>query len=161
MHSPAYSNSSLRGDQIYLAEATSQTRQPNRRSRTSTMDPFTISTGVAGFLSLAIELTKILKTYISEVKDAPQEASTLLETLEPLVEVLENFREFLEDDEISDAGLSFKKDSALVKVVDVCEKCIRTIRDQLKGFPAKGKDSSTLRRKFERLKWPFQKEDLV
>jgi hypothetical protein len=38
------------------------------------MDPFSISTGVAGFLSLAIELTEIIGGYIGDVKSAPEDA---------------------------------------------------------------------------------------
>jgi hypothetical protein len=42
------------------------------------MDPFTISTGVAGFLSLSIELIGILNDYMTSVNSAPKEANDLL-----------------------------------------------------------------------------------
>lgn len=55
------------------------------------MDPWGISTGVAGFLSLAIEITKILRAYISDAKNALEDANKLLMgviSLEQLVKFL-------------------------------------------------------------------------
>jgi hypothetical protein len=42
------------------------------------MDPLSISVGVAGFLSLAMEISKILAAYVGDVKSAPEEAHSLL-----------------------------------------------------------------------------------
>lgn len=42
------------------------------------MDPLSISAGVAGFLSLAIEISKILTAYVGDARSAPEEACNLL-----------------------------------------------------------------------------------
>jgi hypothetical protein len=55
----------------------------------SAMDAFTISTGVAGFLSLALEISKILKAYVDGVKSAPEEARNLLVEVTALCHALE------------------------------------------------------------------------
>ena len=42
------------------------------------MDPFTIATGLSGFLSLAIQVTQILREYTETVKSAPTDARNML-----------------------------------------------------------------------------------
>jgi hypothetical protein len=52
------------------------------------MDPISISIGVAGFLSLTLEIN-ILSNYVSDVKSAPEEANGLLREITVLKVVLE------------------------------------------------------------------------
>jgi hypothetical protein len=53
------------------------------------MDPISISIGVAGFLSLTLEIINILSNYVSNVKSAPEEANGLLREITALKVVLE------------------------------------------------------------------------
>jgi hypothetical protein len=48
------------------------------------MDPVSLSTSIAGFLSLAIQLSKILANYSNTVNSAPQEVSGLTIKVEAL-----------------------------------------------------------------------------
>lgn len=126
------------------------------------MDPFSISTGVAGFLSLTIELTKILSTYISEVKSAPSDAKALFEQLSALTAVLTDLREFLEEEATNELGTAFGKTSALVAAVGACDTEIQALRAKLRGFVirSKGTGLEGTRKMWEKLRWPFEKEEI-
>jgi hypothetical protein len=53
------------------------------------MGPLSVSSGVAGFLSLAMEISRILTAYIGNVKSAPDDAHNLLKEILALCHVLE------------------------------------------------------------------------
>ncbi|KAI5789891.1 hypothetical protein FPQ18DRAFT_410872 [Pyronema domesticum] len=94
------------------------------------MDPFTLSTGVAGFLSLAIEISKILGAYVSDVKHAPEDAGNLLVEVDALCRVLEQLVEFLRNDA---KGLNnFDSTSALRVMIDSCHKQIHDLYQKLR-----------------------------
>jgi hypothetical protein len=87
------------------------------------MDAFTISTGVAGFLSLALEISKILKAYIGGVKSAPEEARNLLVEVTALCHALEQLIQFLR----KDYNGNFAETSALVVATDACKEQISNV----------------------------------
>jgi hypothetical protein len=89
----------------------------------SAMDAFTISTGVAGFLSLALEISKILKAYIGGVKSAPEEARNLLVEVTALCHALEQLIQFLR----KDYNGNFAETSALVVATDACKEQISNV----------------------------------
>lgn len=60
------------------------------------MDPLSLSAGVAGVLSLALEMTKILTVYVSDVESAPEEARGLLIEASALCSVLDQLVNFLQ-----------------------------------------------------------------
>jgi hypothetical protein len=64
------------------------------------MDPLSISAGVAGFLSLAIEISKILTAYVGSVKSAPEEAQQLLQEVSALYNVSKQLAQVLRNDEV-------------------------------------------------------------
>jgi hypothetical protein len=122
------------------------------------MDPFTISTGVAGFLSLALEISKIIATYINDVKSAPDEAHNLLEEVKSLCHVLNQLVEFFEKD--AKDRRNFQPTSALCLVISACRQQIEDLHKKLKRFQVSidggaGRVSGFV----ERLKWPLKKED--
>ncbi|KAI5808432.1 hypothetical protein BZA77DRAFT_348101 [Pyronema omphalodes] len=108
------------------------------------MDGFTVSTGVAGFLSLALEITKTLKAYVNDVKSAPKESRNLLAEVTALCHILERLEQFLRKEYTG----NFEKTSALFVAIEAC-------RDQITEIYNKVKKIEFL----ERLKWPFRKED--
>ena len=118
------------------------------------MDPFTISTGVAGFLGLGIQIAQILTRYISEVKTAPDDTKALLTEITALNSVLTQLTEFLETNDIS---AEFNEVSALTSVIGMCQKNIQDMYKKL----------SILRRdkkwgvNMDQLKWPFEKKECV
>jgi hypothetical protein len=123
------------------------------------MDPFTISTGIAGFLSLAIEITKILSTFISDAKSAHADAQLLLSEVESLCTVLEQFAKFLR----YDFRGAFTAQSALYAAVIGCQHEIQTLSKKLEKLqrrgPGDGKVREAVKKVVNALEWPFRKEE--
>ncbi|KAI5816100.1 hypothetical protein BZA77DRAFT_387813 [Pyronema omphalodes] len=118
------------------------------------MDGFTVSTGVAGFLSLALEITKTLKAYVNDVKSAPKESRNLLAEVTALCHILERLEQFLRKEYTG----NFEKTSALFVAIEACRDQITEIYNKVKKIEVrfeKNKSAQFL----ERLKWPFRKED--
>jgi hypothetical protein len=61
------------------------------------MDPFSITAGIAGLLSLSIQTYQIVTKHIEAVRNAPKEAQALAAKLEALVSVLEQLEQFIEE----------------------------------------------------------------
>ncbi|KAI5792177.1 hypothetical protein FPQ18DRAFT_305470 [Pyronema domesticum] len=118
------------------------------------MDPLSISAGVAGFLSLAIEISKISTNYVGSVKSEPEEAQKLLQEVSALCNVSEQLAQFLRNDEVKS---KFESTSALVVTIDACHRKINDLFKKLKGLqvPSDNKVAGFI----ERLKWPLRKED--
>ena len=115
------------------------------------MDPLTISTGVTGFLLLAIELVKILTEYTTTIKSAPSEAQTLLTELVSLTQALQQLTDFLKKPEHS---VSFHETSVLCSVVAICDTRIKNLHAKLDKFRSAG----GIR---DNWKWPFQKQECL
>ena len=115
------------------------------------MDPFTICTGVTGFLLLAIELVKILTEYTNTVKSAPSEAHTLLTELVSLSQALKQLTDFLKKPE---HGVSFNETSVLCSVVTICDMKIKNLHVKLEKFRSTGGMGDSW-------KWPFQKQECL
>ncbi|KAI5818432.1 hypothetical protein BZA77DRAFT_15156 [Pyronema omphalodes] len=118
------------------------------------MDAFTISTGVAGFLSLALEISKILKSYVDGVKSAPEEAHTLLTNVTALCHVLEQLVRFLRKDNKG----NFANTSAMVAAIEACKDQITQLYKKIENIEVSS-DKSKITQVMERLKWPLRKED--
>lgn len=103
------------------------------------MEPFTISTGVAGFLSLAIEITKLLTQYIAGVDSAPKDAQLLLTELAALCEVLKQLVGFLRAEDLK--GKSFDRTSVLCSVVAVCQNQIEGLYKRVDKLRGSGLDT--------------------
>lgn len=82
------------------------------------MDPITLSASVAGFLSLAIKITKILGSYVTNVQSAPAEARELTTQVTALCHVLETVVNVLRSDDIE--ATSFERPSVLFSVIQAC-----------------------------------------
>ncbi|KAI5818441.1 hypothetical protein BZA77DRAFT_342841 [Pyronema omphalodes] len=118
------------------------------------MDAFTISTGVAGFLSLALEISKILKSYVDGVKSAPEEAHTLLTNVTALCDVLEQLVRFLRKDYKG----NFANTSAMAAAIEACKDQITQLYKKIENIEVSS-DKSKITQVMERLKWPLRKED--
>ncbi|KAI5785979.1 hypothetical protein FPQ18DRAFT_308901 [Pyronema domesticum] len=87
------------------------------------MDPFTIATALSGFPSLGIEIKRILSTYISDVKSAPEDSNSLLLEVTALCHVLDQLVNFLHKDIQGD----FAQTSALYVAIMACQDHIRDL----------------------------------
>lgn len=109
------------------------------------MDPWTVSTGVAGFFALALEITKILKLY-NEFDSAYADAHTLLVETTALCACLEQFIKFLQ----GEAAGNLPNSSALRLIIAICDDKIRKLHTKLTKF-------HNSRKLAQRLMWPFEK----
>lgn len=99
------------------------------------MDPLSISASVAGFLSLTIELKRIISTYVSDVKSAPQEACELSVEVSALSNVLETLDELLQSENLYET--SFGRQFVLYSVVSACHGHFLVIRKRLSNLRGK------------------------
>lgn len=114
-------------------------------------DPLTISTGVAGLLALAIDISTILKRYISDVKDAKTEAGILLTEVSILNEVLERLVGLLRSEDVQE--ISFDETAILGSVITLCQTKVQDLYKKIGDLPTKEKIS------IKRVIWPFKKNE--
>ena len=117
------------------------------------MDPFTISTGIRGFLSLAIELVDILTEYTNTVKPAaiPSDARKLLTEVASLTQVLKQLTDFLKKPE---HDIDFRETSVLCSIVEICDVRIKNLHSKLDKFQSIGKTQG-------QWSWPFTKQECL
>jgi site-specific recombinase len=118
------------------------------------MDLLSVSASVVGFLSLALEISRILKTYTSDVKSAPEEAHSLLTEVGTLCQVLDQVVRFLRKD--------FKahfEASTLVLSINACRNQIEELYKRLEKLETPDTSNNKVKGFIERMKWPLRKED--
>ena len=111
-------------------------------------DPFTIGTGIAGLISLGLEITILTRQYAQGGHDASKDVRELLQELSALDDVLRQLSQFLENDAIDNS--SFSRTSALFQTQSACEAKPKEIYTKL------------LRRHDKPIKaltWPFIKKE--
>ena len=112
-----------------------------------------IAAGAAGFLSLTIQLTRILTAYISTAKSADQDAKDILKEAESLKDTLEHFMKFVETEKLQG---NIHASSALYGIIDLGNSKVKGLVDKL--LEIQGSRSKQL---FKSLKWPFKKPDCI
>ena len=111
-------------------------------------EPFSIATGIAGLISLTIEITKITHAYVHEVKNASNKARELDQTLAALTQVLQQLETLLMKQNVE--GPIFKETSVLFLNYDVCRTTLKKIRSKFEP---------TLRPRLASLIWPFTEKE--
>jgi hypothetical protein len=114
------------------------------------MDPLGLSASVAGLLSLALEVTKILNGYIGGVVSAPQEALELNTEITALHHVLRSIIDVLRKEDIENETVTFDRQSIMCSVISACESHIKIWCKRL----AKLQSFDMM----ARLTWPFKKD---
>ncbi|CCX08581.1 hypothetical protein FPQ18DRAFT_387597 [Pyronema domesticum] len=89
------------------------------------MDPLSLSASVAGLMSQAMEVTKILSQYTRDVKSALDDVNELSTEVSALSHVLNTAVTILRSNELE--GTSFTEQSILSSVVTSCQVHINTI----------------------------------
>lgn len=117
------------------------------------MDPLTAATSVAGLLSLAIQVSKILYNQIGTIKNAPKDAKDLLDELQRLCQVLTSLEEFLKAQALK--GHLFKGTSLLVSTIQGCHDKITAVKPRLEKLVRKQGFAQTL----ERGKWYYDHDE--
>jgi hypothetical protein len=116
------------------------------------MDPFTLSTRVAGFLSLALEISKILDTYVSDIKSAREDAEDMVTEVDNLCHVLDQLVQFLRND----VKRNFEPTFTLHLVINSCQE---QFQDLYKKLGKIGRVQNKAVEIIERMKWPFRKDE--
>jgi hypothetical protein len=116
------------------------------------MDPFSVTAGIAGLLSLSIQIHQIVTTHIESAKNAPEEAYALSTKLDALIRVLEQLERFIE----KHAGSGhFSESSVLYGTTKRCEGSLQQLHETLSKFVlATSRDSTSWRRC---VRWPLSK----
>ncbi|KAI9717311.1 MAG: hypothetical protein M1812_004838 [Candelaria pacifica] len=117
------------------------------------IDPFTLTTGIVGIISLAIEVTKITAEYASGFQNAPTTITDLQQELTSLTEVLQQLTKFLKSEQLK--GSAFHDVSVLCATKDACEKKISELRTKL----LKHNTGGSLPKALRRLKWPLDEKE--
>lgn len=119
------------------------------------MDPFTISTGITGFLSLTIEIGTAIGKYISGVKSAEKEAHDLLTEFQALQRILEQLVRFLQGDEAKNVS---SDDSYAFSMISSCQSNVEYLHKKLVQLE-KPNHGGKLDYLWQRGTWPFQKDE--
>ena len=116
------------------------------------MDPFSLVTGIAGLLSLTIELTKTTREYLDGVKNAPSAINETLDQVNSLQSVLQQLAKFL-DEHLEDFTIS--KSSVLHSVTTSCQCQLKEFQTRL----LKQTEGSKVAQVIHRIKWPLSEKE--
>lgn len=115
-------------------------------------DPFTIATGVAGLLSLTIQLTQATVEYVQGVKKASVAVEELRRELRALADVLKLFDDFLK---VEAPRLAFRKTSVIFAASSSCEQQLQNLLTKFENNLKGGRIS----RAVDRLIWPLDEKE--
>jgi Fungal N-terminal domain of STAND proteins len=116
------------------------------------MDPLSLTASIVGFISFAIDVTKTVTEYISDVRQAPAESRELASELSAFTNALDSLSTFLTSQD--EESTSFKGTSVLYSTTRLCHGKLSAIHETLLEFSKKTEHMKWYRR----LVWPFKKE---
>ncbi|KAL2211123.1 ankyrin [Sarocladium strictum] len=117
-------------------------------------DPFSIISGAAGLVSLAIQTTQLTCKYVAEVSRAGETALQCLQSLSLLRDVLVGIQETSENGELA-AILGRKSRVVYTEDVQRCERVINRVRSRLAAL---FREDGTVKKR-RALLWPFTKDE--
>jgi hypothetical protein len=112
------------------------------------MDGLSIASGVAGLVSLAIQLTKITSAYVSSIRGASKSAAALYREFTSLQSTLIHLKTFLDN---QPALGPFKDTSALGETIKFCKIKLEELLAKLQPL----KNSSKVERLLHTLTYPL------
>jgi hypothetical protein len=118
------------------------------------MEGLAIASGVAGLLSLTIEVCRISAKYINGIRGATEAVQALLRELKALEKALMNLDELVES--IDDETIFGTRSSALLSVEDARE--YREALERLRQKLLERLTSKSFAAKMKTLTWPFSEE---
>ena len=118
------------------------------------MDPVSVASGVAGLITLALQVSDNLYQYIKAVSERAKNAKELHSELLLLGEVLSQLRDFLNSEQAK--GSMFDEHSVLQRSISECKARVERIGDKIKP-----KEGNKLSRAFDHLVWPFKQEQVL
>ena len=118
-----------------------------------TMDPLSAASGVAGLLSLSIQVGMTIGTYANSVKGASKGAQKLEREIQAFSSVLEQLCKFLQSKDTDQ--VVFEPTSVLLVATNSCDKELGDLQKKLEKFSIGDKASRVL----QRLSWPFTEKE--
>ena len=110
------------------------------------VDPLSLATGIAGLISLSLEVTRVAQQYIHDVRSSSKHIEDFLQELAVLSDVLRQLEAFLKKDELGEH--SFDQTSVLVKTYEACRSSLERTRSILQ-------ERTNEHRLLKALIWPF------
>ncbi len=117
------------------------------------MDPMSAATGVAGLLSLALQVGMTVGQYAISVKGASKGAQKLEREIQAFTSVLKQLRDFLQSKDAQ--NLVFEPTSVLIVATNSCDKELSGLQKKLGKFSTGDKASRLL----QKLSWPFNEKE--
>ena len=114
------------------------------------MDPLSLAFGVAGLMSLTLELTKLVSTYTGSVRQASTESQELAVELSALSHVLEKLERFLSNQDA--VYNTFDNTSILYSTVHTCHGKLNLLKSILEKYMK----TSEGRKWYRSLVWPLK-----
>jgi len=118
------------------------------------MDGISVASGVAGLITLGLQVGGTIAIYINSVKERDKNIRELHDELLLLGEVLSGLRDFLVSEKAK--GRSFDTNSVLQTAIRDCRNRIERIGDKLKPS-----DGGKVSRALDKLKWPFEQREVM
>ena len=110
------------------------------------VDPFSLATGIAGLISLSLEVTKVAHQYIHGVRNSSRYIEDFLQELAALTDVLRQLEAFLKKDGAGER--SFDQTSVLVETYEACRSSLEQTQSTLQR-------RINEHRLLKALTWPF------
>jgi Fungal N-terminal domain of STAND proteins len=122
------------------------------------MDPFTLATGLAGLISVSLQLTQLSYDYITSARNASQSIIALHQELVSLQHVLSSLNQnILANPEVKDA-FAAQASAVLGQPDDLLKACEDTLICLKSKLAKRSSDKKTSRLKAV-LIWPFSEEN--
>ena len=115
------------------------------------MDPFSITAGVAGLITLVSQGIKLASSYTHGVTGATKQAATMFEALSQLERILKSLNERLLTKSTDGGSTKSGQASLLFDTLQSCHQRIDTILQRISRTAAGGR--------LKALKWPLNKKD--
>ena len=117
------------------------------------MDPLSITAGVAGLVTLTVQVTKSVTSFGRAMIHERQDVQALLKEIETTRSVLQELYPFLSDPKVN--SITFQQTSALEVALRICNETIKSLQQRLDNL-----NSNKVSRSFERLRWPLSDKEL-
>ena len=117
------------------------------------MDPLSMAAGVAGLVSLTLDVSTTLASYCKSVKNARKDVQELAQEMASMHSLLYQLGEFLRTQQLKTKF--FESASVLATAIAVCRNNAQKISFKVQRFESDGLASF-----WEKLKWPFSEKEM-
>ncbi|CCX04970.1 Similar to ankyrin [Exophiala dermatitidis NIH/UT8656]; acc. no. EHY59712 [Pyronema omphalodes CBS 100304] len=121
------------------------------------MDHLSLSASVAGLVSLALEVRRILDSYVSGVKSASDDVRRLFAEISVLCYFLEKLVEFQRSDDSN--GISFDQTSIICSAATIYQAEVEKLYKKLEKLNIRGANGNKITEIIEKIKWPLLQEE--